>query len=183
MLSHNITQPATEMNVSLGRFRLHLFGLAPSCETLLLRSVVRTRFQFVVLTLVAVEENDLLRVFGLRHGVVTSGIALTARAFWRRDAEAPASSDASASCYRLAENVLVLAVVKPKLKFVHPHCRALSLEGVAMATPQNRRLRSCSSVKTELRRRRILFVIAATPRYPQKGPRSANLSMGKAIVF
>src|SRR5229473_3866544 len=63
------------MNASLGSFRLCLFGLPPSCEALLLRSVMRTGFQFIVLTLVAVEENDLLCVFGLRHGVWTSGIA------------------------------------------------------------------------------------------------------------
>ena len=91
--------------------------LAPR-KTLLLRSIVRTRFQFIVLALVAVEENDLLRMFRLRHGVWTSGRALAARAFWTGDAEAPASSGASASCYRLAENVAFFAVVKAELKFV-----------------------------------------------------------------
>src|SRR5260370_10120855 len=78
---------------------------------------MRTGFQFIVLTLVAIEENDLLRIFGLRHGVLTSGKALAARAFWTGDAEAPASSDASASCYRLAENVRILAVIETELKF------------------------------------------------------------------
>src|SRR6266849_1684594 len=105
------------MNASFAAFRLCLFGFAPSRKALLLRSIVWTRFQFIVLTLVAVEENNLLRIFGLRHGVLTSGIALAARAFWTRDAEeAPASSDASASCYRLAENVGILAVIETELK-------------------------------------------------------------------
>src|SRR5216683_2258727 len=101
---------------SFSSFCFYCLGFASSCEALLLRSIVRTRFQFVVLTLVAVEENDLLRIFGLRHGVWTSEIALAARAFWTHDAEAPASSDASASCYRLAENVGILAVIETELK-------------------------------------------------------------------
>lgn len=37
-----------------------LFSFPPTRESLLLVSIVRTRFQFVVLTLVAVEVNDLL---------------------------------------------------------------------------------------------------------------------------
>src|SRR6266851_7729360 len=106
------------INASLGSFRLRLFGLAPSREPRLLASIVRTRFQFVVLTLVAVEENDLLCVFDLRHGVWTSGIALAAAAFWTRDAEASASSVASASSYSASENVWVLAVVEAELKLV-----------------------------------------------------------------
>jgi hypothetical protein len=90
---------STEMGASLGGFRFGLFSLSPSGETLLLTSIVRTRLQFIVFARVAVEENDFLRVFGLRHVVWTSGIALAARAFWTHDAEAPASSDASASIY------------------------------------------------------------------------------------
>jgi hypothetical protein len=78
---------------------------------------VRTRFQFIVLTLVAIEMENRLRVFRLRHGVVTSGIALAAPAFWTRDAEASASSDASASCYRFTKNISVLPMVVPELKF------------------------------------------------------------------
>ncbi len=39
--------------------RLCLFGLAPSREALLLRSIVGARFQFVVLTLVALKGNAL----------------------------------------------------------------------------------------------------------------------------
>jgi hypothetical protein len=39
-------------------------------------------------------------------------------AYWTRDAEASASSDASASCYCLAEDVGILAVVVAKLKFI-----------------------------------------------------------------
>ncbi len=52
----------------------------------------------------------------LIHGVLPLEIAVTVLAFWTRDAEAPASSDASASCYGVTEDVLVLAVVKAKLK-------------------------------------------------------------------
>jgi hypothetical protein len=85
------------MNASLGGFRLRFFGLSPSREPLLLASEMRTCFQFVVFAGVAVEVNDFLRMFGLRHGVATSGIALAARAFWTGDAEASASSVASAS--------------------------------------------------------------------------------------
>jgi hypothetical protein len=47
----------------------------------------------------------------VRHGVLTSGIALAARTFWTRDAEAPASSVPSASYYRLAEQVGILAII------------------------------------------------------------------------
>jgi hypothetical protein len=53
----------------------------------------------------------------LIHAVLTSGKALAARAFWTGDAEAPASSDASAPCYSRAKDVCVLAVVVAKLKF------------------------------------------------------------------
>ena len=62
-----------------GSFLALGFRLAPSGEALLLVPIVRARFQFVVLTGVAVEENDLLRIFGLRHGVLTSEKALVAR--------------------------------------------------------------------------------------------------------
>src|ERR1700680_355911 len=103
------------MNASLDNFRLCLFGLTPSREPRLLASVVWTRFQFIGLAGVAVEENDLLRMLRFRHGVWTSGIALAARAFWMRDAEASASSDASASCYRRSKDVCVLAVIVAEL--------------------------------------------------------------------
>src|SRR6266851_9618581 len=63
-----------------------------------------------------VEHHDFLSVSALRHGASTSGIALAARAFWTRDAEAPASSDASASCYRFPKDVGVLAIVVAELK-------------------------------------------------------------------
>ena len=96
------------------------FGLAPRRELALLGREMRAGFQLVVFAGETVEENDLLRVlmFGLRHGAVTSGIALAARAFWTGDAEASASSVVSASCYRLSEYVVVLAVVMPELKLV-----------------------------------------------------------------
>jgi hypothetical protein len=54
----------------------------------------------------------------IRHGVWTSGIALAARAFWTGDAEAPASSDASAPSYGAPKDVRIFAVVEPKLKLV-----------------------------------------------------------------
>jgi hypothetical protein len=58
------------------RGRRNLFSLAPSREALLLRSIVRTRFQFVVLTPVAVEENDLLcgLVLRLHRGLASLGL-------------------------------------------------------------------------------------------------------------
>ena len=40
------------MRASLGSFCARSFGFVPSSKPLLLRSVVRTRFQFVVLTAV-----------------------------------------------------------------------------------------------------------------------------------
>src|ERR1700722_2195042 len=52
-----------KMSASIDRFRLCLFGFAPSREALLLAPIVRVSFQFVVLAGVAVEENDLLRMF------------------------------------------------------------------------------------------------------------------------
>jgi hypothetical protein len=74
-----------KMGDSLRRFRL--FGFTSSGESLLLAPIVRARFQFIVLTGIAVEVNDFLRMLGLRHGVWTSGIAVTALAFWTRDAK------------------------------------------------------------------------------------------------
>src|SRR6266851_4812614 len=56
--------------------------------------------------------------YPVRHGVWTSGIALAARAFWTRDAEAPASSVASASSYSASENVRVLAIVEAELELI-----------------------------------------------------------------
>jgi hypothetical protein len=41
-----------------------------------------------------------------------------ALAFWTRDAEASASSDASASCYGSAEDIGVVAIVLPELKLI-----------------------------------------------------------------
>jgi hypothetical protein len=50
---------------------------------------------------------------------VRAGIAnLAVWAFWTRDAEASASSDASASCYGRSEDVLVLAIVMAELKLI-----------------------------------------------------------------
>jgi hypothetical protein len=107
-----------DKHTSLGGFRLGLFGLAPSREACFLTPKVRTGFQFVVLTGVAVEEDNRLRVFVLRHGVLPSALSATsiALAFWLSGAEAPASSVASASCYSCAKNVCVLAIVVPELE-------------------------------------------------------------------
>src|SRR5712692_6645133 len=53
----------------------------------------------------------------LRYSVSPVGIAgSVVPAFWTRDAEAPASSDASASCYDLSEHIRILPVVVAKLK-------------------------------------------------------------------
>jgi hypothetical protein len=54
---------------------------------------------------------------GLRHSVLSSAldVRLTALVFWN-DAEAFASSDASASCYGLAENIRILAMVMAELE-------------------------------------------------------------------
>jgi hypothetical protein len=49
---------------------------------------------------------------------LTSGRALAARAFWTGDAEALASSVASASCYSTPENVGILAVVVTEGEFI-----------------------------------------------------------------
>jgi hypothetical protein len=72
----------------------------------------------VLSTRPTVEHNDLLRISALRHSASPLGIAgLTVPAFWTRDAEAPASSDASASSYSAAKDVRVIAVVVAELKF------------------------------------------------------------------
>jgi hypothetical protein len=80
---------------------------------------VGTRFQFIVFARTAVEHDYFLRVLGLclRHTASISGIAGSSEpAFWSRDAEASASSDASASYYGLAEDVCVFAMVITKLE-------------------------------------------------------------------
>jgi hypothetical protein len=96
-----------------------LFHFAPSSEALLLRPIVRTRFQFVGAALVAVEMNDLLgsiAFFG--HSVSPSEIIPIVSVFWLSSAEVPSSPVASASCYRLAENVFLFPVVEPELKLI-----------------------------------------------------------------
>jgi hypothetical protein len=62
------------------------------------------------------EHDDFLSIAALRHGVSLSEIVLAALVFWMHDAEAPASSIASASCYRRSKNVLILAIVESELK-------------------------------------------------------------------
>jgi hypothetical protein len=80
------------------------------------RAVVRVSLEMILSARPAEEHDDFLRISALRHGVVTSGIAVTALAFWTHDAEASASSDASAASYRFSKNIRVLAVVESELK-------------------------------------------------------------------
>jgi hypothetical protein len=95
---------------------------------------MRTRFQFVFLTLVTIEVQDRLRVFGLRHSASALGIADSVEgAVWSRDAGASASLDASASCYGFAEYVWVLAVVVAELKFRQVERQILSAHIVIRA--------------------------------------------------
>jgi hypothetical protein len=84
------------------------------------RSIVRVRFQVILGTWPTKEMNDLLFCLAdLRHGVSLLGISGSIEpAFWSRDAEASASSDASASCYSFSEDIGVFPVVVPELKFV-----------------------------------------------------------------
>src|ERR1700683_2613348 len=58
-------------------------------------------------------------MLAFRHGVSLSvqDARSIASAFWLSGAEAPASSVASASCYRRSENVFVLAVIVTELEF------------------------------------------------------------------
>jgi hypothetical protein len=125
------TERRTAIPPSSGPFLALGFGLAPRCELALLCSEMATRFQLVVFAGVAVEVNDCLLGFDdLRHGVVTSGKALAARAFWTGDAEAPASSVASASSYSAPENVGILAIVEPKRKLIEIQRQVLRAHAV-----------------------------------------------------
>jgi hypothetical protein len=103
------------MSTSLDGFRFCLFGLSPSRKALLLRPIMRTRFQFIVLTLVAVEVQDRLCVLGLRHGASPVEIVLAGAAY-EPYAGASASSDSSASCYGFTKDIRVLSVIVAKLK-------------------------------------------------------------------
>jgi hypothetical protein len=78
------------------------------------------RFQMVVGARAAEEMNDLLFSFtDFRHSVSPSGISDSVEpACWMHDAEASASSDASASCYGLSEDVRVFAVIVTELKLI-----------------------------------------------------------------
>jgi len=96
------------------RFVAAGFRLPPERGPALHGAVVRVRFQMVFGAWATKEMSNLRFVI---HGVVTSGKALAARAFWTGDAEAPASSVASASSYSAAEDVRILAIVETKLKF------------------------------------------------------------------
>jgi hypothetical protein len=94
-----------------------LFGFTSSRESLPLCPVMRARFQFIGAAFVAVEVNDLLgsiAFFG--HSASPSGTIRVALVCWLATAEAPASQVASASCYRLSENVFFFSVVEPELK-------------------------------------------------------------------
>jgi hypothetical protein len=116
------------MLASLDSFRLSFFGLAPSREARFLTAEMRAGFQFVVLTTVAVEIDDLFLCFAdFRHGVLPSVLSATSVAwvFWLSGAEAPASRVASASSYRFAENVMVLPVVVAELKLIQVERKVL----------------------------------------------------------
>ncbi len=79
-------------------------------------------------------DNLLFGFTDFRHSVSPSGIAdPIARVFWTRDAEASASSDASASCYGLSEDVRILAVVVAELKFVQVQRKVLLADVVVSA--------------------------------------------------
>lgn len=101
-------------------------------ESLSLGSIVRTRFQFIRLTLVAVEVNDLLGLIAFfGHSASPSETFRIELAFWLANAEAPASQVASASSYCFSEYVGILAIVlaKPKLIQVRqPRSAAIVLE-------------------------------------------------------
>src|SRR5208283_5091530 len=99
--------------------RTYLFSFAPTRESLLLRAIVRTRFQFVGAAFVAVEVNDLLgsiAFFG--HSASPSETIRVALVCWLATAEAPASQVGSASCYRLPKNIFFFSVVEPELKLI-----------------------------------------------------------------
>jgi hypothetical protein len=59
-------------------------------------------------------------MFRFRHGVSPLALSVksTASVFWLSGAEAPASSVASASSYRFAENVRVLPVIVTELELI-----------------------------------------------------------------
>jgi hypothetical protein len=60
------------MNASLCCFCAYFLDLAPLGESLFLRPIVRTRFQFVLFADVTIEVNDfLLRLAFLRHASLT----------------------------------------------------------------------------------------------------------------
>lgn len=108
-----------DMNASRSGFCLCFFSPAPSGESLLLRTIVRARFQLVGFAGVAVEVNDFfsgLSCFG--HNASLSGTFRVALVCWLATAEAPASQVASASCYRVSEYVGVLAIVLAELKLI-----------------------------------------------------------------
>jgi hypothetical protein len=105
--------------MSLSNFRLRLFSLAPTSESLLLRPIMQTRFQFVRLTFMAVEVNDPfcgIAFFG--HSASPSETFPVASVFWLANAEAPASLVASVSSYRRSEYVFVLAIVVAENKLI-----------------------------------------------------------------
>jgi hypothetical protein len=56
-----------DMSASLNSGCLRLFSLATMREARFLAAKMRTGFQFIVLTGVAVKEKDLLGVFSFRH--------------------------------------------------------------------------------------------------------------------
>src|SRR6266436_5334793 len=95
---------AASLNVIRGADAERL-KLAPLRGAAFHRTIMRMGLEMIFSARPTVEHDDPLRVSALRHGLWTLGIALAAQAFWTRDAEASASSDASASCYGFSEDV------------------------------------------------------------------------------
>ena len=103
-----------ELRIVRGQYLFRRCGLAERGAPFL-GAVVSMRFQMVFGAWTTKEVNDFRLLI---HGVATSGIELAVRAFWTHDAEASASSVASASCYGAPGDVCVLAVVVAERKLV-----------------------------------------------------------------
>jgi hypothetical protein len=139
------------------------FSLTPSCEARLLASEVWTGFQFVVLTGVAVEKDNRLSMLILRHGVLPLALnaTLTALVFWS-DAEASASSVASASCYGRAENICVLAVIMAELELREVKWKVLLADVVVV--PDDSALEQTPEVLNVVRMNLSAYIFAVSVR-------------------
>ena len=78
----------------------------------------RTNLNTILPYLLTVRKGGTVHPDSVSNSAVRAGIADSiVPAFWTRDAEALASSDASASCYGAPENIWILAVVVAELEF------------------------------------------------------------------